>query len=57
MDTHIETRKDAGQRTLVELGIALHRDWGVPYARHFLESVGAHESVIRRVIADSAVCP
>jgi hypothetical protein len=57
MDPQIETRKDVKQRTLVDLGITLRRDWGIPYARCFLESVGTNESVIERVTADGAVCP
>lgn len=57
MDTQLDTRKDDHQRTLVNLGMVLRRDWGVPYARCFLESVGTHESVIRRVTAEEPVCP
>ncbi|MFC5478286.1 hypothetical protein [Massilia suwonensis] len=50
MNAQIETRKNAEERALVNLGRVLNQDWGVPYARHFLESVGVEESVIQRVI-------
>lgn len=54
MNTHIETRRNTAERALVNLGRVLNHDWGGPYARHFLESVGVDESVIQRVITQEA---
>ena len=50
MNAQVETRKNAGERALVNLGLVLNQDWGSAYARHFLESAGVDESVIERVI-------
>jgi len=54
MNAQIDTRSNAEKRALVNLGRVLYRDWGISYARHFLESVGVDESVIRRVLTQGA---
>jgi hypothetical protein len=57
MNFRLETRRNAEERALVNLGHVLNQDWGSPYARNFLESVGVEESVIQRVITQGEPLP